>query len=274
MATKQYKESNLKVLATNNQLNNMLNYHIKSSLKTMPKTFDYIKEHFFNEYVEKLLSKVQLYEFTDKKIILNLIRENKEITNLLRKHDIELEVNIKNLESITSAHLNPTLEIACGIMEELSSYFYFSISDKKAIIRGAIFHDFGKVLIPDNILNSKCRLEGKERKIVELHAQLGYELLKTSKQFDEKTLNIIRNHHKFMDGSGYPQNEIEVDLLTQIITAADIYTALREKRSYKESMSNEKAFEIMKKLVEKNKLSNIVYEGLETLIANKKAKRI
>lgn len=269
MATKQYSESNVQALAANNQLNNMLNYHIKSSLKTTPKPFDYIKEHFFNERVEKLLSKVQLYEFTDKKIILNLIRESKEITNLLRKHDIELEINIKNLESITSAHLNPTLEIAYGIMEELSSYFRFSISDKKAIIRGAIFHDFGKVLIPDNILNSTHRLEGNERKVVELHAQLGYELLKVSKQFDEKTLNIIRNHHKFMDGSGYPQNEIEIDILTQIITAADIYTALREKRSYKESLSKEKALEIMKELVEKNKLSNVVYDALKTLIENK-----
>lgn len=273
MATKQYNKSNVQALAVNNQLNNMLNYHIKTTIKTTPTPFDYIKEHFFNERVEKLLSKVQLYEFTDKKIILNLIRENYEITNLLRKHDIELEINIKNLESITSAHLNPTLEIAYGIMEELSSTFRFSVSDKKAIIHGAIFHDFGKVLIPDNILNSKAHLEGNERKIVELHAQLGFELLKASKQFDEKTLNIIRNHHKFLNGSGYPQNEIEVDILTQIITAADIYTALREKRSYKEAISNEKALDIMKELVEENKLSNIVYEALKTLIENKSTKQ-
>ena len=273
MATKQFDEGNFQSIAVNNQLNNMVNYHVKSSMKTIPAAFDYIKEHFFNERVEKLLSKVQLYEFTDKKIILNLIRENNQIIKLLRKHNIELEINIKNLESITSAHLNPTLEIAYGIMEELSSSFRFSISDKKAIIRGAIFHDFGKVLIPDNILNSKCHLEGNERKVVELHAVLGYELLKASKQFDEKTLNIIRNHHKFLNGSGYPQNEIEVDILTQIITAADIYTALREKRSYKEAISNEKALDIMKELVEENKLSNIVYEALKTLIKNKSTKQ-
>ncbi len=269
MATKQYNNSNVQALVANNQLNNMIDYHIKSSLKIEPKPFDYIKKHFFNERVEKLLSKVQLYEFTDKKIILNLIRGNDKISNLLKQNNIELEINIKNLESITSAHLNPTLEIAYRIMEELSSYFCFSISDKKAIIRGAIFHDFGKVLIPDKILNSKCRLEGDKRKIVELHAQLGYELLKASKQFDEKTLNIIRNHHKYMDGSGYPQNEIEVDILTQIITAADIYTALREKRSYKESISKEKALKIIKKLVEENKLLNEVYDALKKLVQNK-----
>ena len=269
MATKQYNNSNVQALVANNQLNNMIDYHIKSSLKIEPKPFDYIKKHFFNERVEKLLSKVQLYEFTDKKIILNLIRGNDKISNLLKQNNIELEINIKNLESITSAHLNPTLEIAYRIMEELSSYFCFSISDKKAIIRGAIFHDFGKVLIPDKILNSKCCLEGDKRKIVELHAQLGYELLKASKQFDEKTLNIIRNHHKYMDGSGYPQNEIEVDILTQIITAADIYTALREKRSYKESISKEKALKIIKKLVEENKLLNEVYDALKKLVQNK-----
>lgn len=272
MVSKQYNESNTQTITADVQVNNMLNYHIKSSLKTRP--FDFIKEHFFNERVEKLLSKVQLYEFTDKKIILNLIRENKNITNMLREYNVELEINVKNLESITSAHLNPTLEIAYGIMEELSSTLHFSISDKKAVIRGAIFHDFGKVLIPDNVLNSKCHLDGDERKIVELHSQLGYELLKASKQFDEKTLNIIRNHHKFMDGSGYPENEVKVDILTQIITAADIYTALREKRSYKESITSDKALAIIKELVESNKLSNLVYSALKKLIENKKAKQV
>lgn len=273
MTTEKYNQNHMQALASNSQLNNMVNYHVKSSYKTTPTAFDYIKEHFFNERVEKLLSKVQLYEFTDKKIILNLIRENKEITNLLRKHDIELEINVKNLESITSAHLNPTLEIAYGIMEELSSTFRFSVSDKKAIIRGAIFHDFGKVLIPDNILNSTAHLNDNERKVVELHAQLGYELLKASKQFDDKTLNLVRNHHRFMDGSGYPQNEIEVDILSQIITAADIYTALREERSYKESITSEKALTIMKELVEESKLSILVYNALKKLIENKSTKQ-
>ncbi len=272
MVTKEYNGSNTQTMTADIQVNNMINYHIKSSLKTRP--FDFIKEHFFNERVEKLLSKVQLYEFTDKKIILNLIRENKNITNILRKHNIELEINIKNLESITSAHLNPTLEIAYGIMEELSSFLRFSVSDKKAVIRGAIFHDFGKVLIPDNVLNSKCHLDGNERKIVELHAQLGYELLKASKQFDEKTLNIIKNHHKFIDGSGYPVNDSKTDILTQIITAADIYTALREKRSYKASITSDKALSIIKDLVESNKISKIVYNALKKLIENKKAKQV
>ncbi len=274
MTVGRYDESNnsQEIAAANLQVNKLLNYHIKSSLDAKP--FDFIKEHFFNERVEKLLSKVQLYEFTDKKLIMSLIRGNKKVLNLLNKYDIELEINIKNLESITNVHLNPTLEIAYGIMEELSSFIRFSVSDKKAVIRGAIFHDFGKVLIPDNVLNSKNKLNTNERKIVELHAQLGYELLKASKQFDEKTLNIIRNHHKFIDGSGYPENKIELDILTHIITAADIYTALREKRSYKESISSEKALEIMENLVKSNKLSKIVYDALKKLIENKKAKQI
>ena len=76
-----------------------------------------------------------------------------------------------------------------------------------------------------------------------------------------------------MDGSGYPENKVEIDILTQIITAADIYTALREKRSYKESITSEEAIKIIKKLVEKNKLSNMVYNALETLIKNKSTKQ-
>ena len=85
MTIKRYDESNnsQEIAAANLQVNKLLNYHIKSSLDAKP--FDFIKEHFFNERVEKLLSKVQLYEFTDKKLIMSLIRGNKEVLNLLNK---------------------------------------------------------------------------------------------------------------------------------------------------------------------------------------------
>lgn len=221
---------------------------------------------FFNKHLEKLLSQIQLYEFTDKKVVEKLIEANPEIEKLLAKFNIKVQINIANLETITDAHLNPTLEIANAILEKLSKQFDFSVEQRKALIKGAIFHDFGKVLIPAEILNKTGKLDEDERKIVELHSELGYQLLKNCNGFSETVLNIIRKHHKFADGSGYPENLALPQLIEQIVTVADIFSALKSKRSYKDVMKDEEALEILKEKVDNGKIKKNIYKALEEYV--------
>ena len=126
-----------------------------------------------------------------------------------------------------------------------------------------MFHDYGKVLIPAEILNKKGKLNEQERAIMELHPELGYELLK-NKGFDERTLNLIKDHHQNLHGNGYPKpdGDFEYNLETQILSTADKYTALREKRSYKNPMSKYEALEILAKEVNLGNISQNVYNAL------------
>ena len=126
-----------------------------------------------------------------------------------------------------------------------------------------MLHDYGKVLIPNNVLNKTVKLYGKEQKIMELHSELGYELLK-NKNLDERTLNLIKYHHQNRLGTGYPVKSKNFDygLESEILNVADKYSALREKRCYKNPLAKYEALEIIAKDVNKGYISQDVYTAL------------
>lgn len=175
----------------------------------------------------------------NEKSIQAMINRNPKLKEFMSKSN--MEINIENVKDIKDTHLNSTEEYALGIADVLN----LSATDKKIISKGAIFHDFGKILIPASLLNKKGELTPEERHIVNLHSKLGDELLKTS-DLDPKVLEIVKNHHKSLDKN--PSYN------AQIVSVADIYSALRTERSYKGVLSHEEA---MKELSEYAKIGKI-----------------
>jgi len=99
-------------------------------------------------------------------------------------------------------------------------------------------HDIGKVGIPDNILNKPGKLTSEEFEIMKTHAQLGYEMLKYSKQSLLQTAAIISNeHHEKWDGTGYPKGlqGDKIHLYGRITAIADVFDALGHDRVYKKA---------------------------------------
>lgn len=110
-------------------------------------------------------------------------------------------------------------------------------------------HDLGKVGIPDNILNKPGPLTDKERKIMDTHALLGYEMLKNSKRQIMQTAAIIAlEHHEKWDGSGYPYKKSgeDIHLFGRITALADVFDALCSKRCYKQPWNDEQIFDLIK----------------------------
>lgn len=89
---------------------------------------------------------------------------------------------------------------------ELLALLYGLSKEDAAILKMASpMHDIGKVGIPDAILNAPRKLDLEEWKIMQTHAQLGYEMLKTSTKPILKAAAIVANeHHEKFNGSGYP----------------------------------------------------------------------
>ena len=135
----------------------------------------------------------------------------------------------------------------------------------KDIQLAAMLHDYGKVLIPKEILNKKGELTPKERSIIELHSELGYELLKQQGGISEEVLNLIKFHHQKPDGSGYPQKDsmFEYNLSSQILEVADMYSALTEERAYHKACTKEEALKIIYKEVENGNISQEVFDALK-----------
>ena len=114
-----------------------------------------------------------------KNAVLNMINSNPHITRLLKRFRIKPTIDTKTLNELTSGHMNETCNIAMGVYSFLSNDIKSEVN-KETIKEASMLHDLGKVLIPSKILNKPAKLNFKERKIMNIHSTLGYELLKTA----------------------------------------------------------------------------------------------
>lgn len=193
-------------------------------------------------------------------------KSNPRICELLKEHNLPIEVNIDVLNELKQGHMKESRIIAAKIYSSLPEELKKEISLPN-LQEAAMFHDYGKVLIPKKVLNKNNKLTADERKIMELHSELGYELLK-NKGLSEKTLNLIKYHHQNSNKNGYPeaQKDFSFGIDAQILSTADKYTALREKRSYKNPIGKYEALEIIGKDVNNGNLSQEVYTALLKIV--------
>ena len=179
------------------------------------------------------------------------------------------KLNIEELDDLLKNHASDTQEIVNGIADNLP----FSLRNKvdiKAIDDAGYLHDVGKVLIPPEVLNKPARLDERETKIMHTHSELSYEILKNS-NLNEKTLQLIRNHHQNAKKTGYPWvgKGFNADLNLQILSTADKYSALTEKRIYKDPMSPKQALTIIYQDVKEGKLHPFVFKALVNFASNR-----
>ncbi len=189
----------------------------------------------------------ELAPFISEAAIKGMINTNPRITKILKEHGINnVKINTKELNKLANGHLKVTKNVAAGIINNLTEETKASIN-KQAVLQAAMFHDFGKVLIPEKILNKNCCLNPQEKTIMELHSELGYELLK-NQNLSPKALELVKYHHQNAENTGYPTNidNFEYNLETEILALADKFSALTEQRCYKNGMTNSEALEIIK----------------------------
>ncbi|MFA6506601.1 MAG: HD-GYP domain-containing protein [Treponemataceae bacterium] len=105
----------------------------------------------------------------------------------------------------------------------------------------AAMHDVGKIGTPDDILNKEGPLSDWEWTIMKEHTKNGAYILSTYP--NPMAREIALYHHERWDGSGYPYNleKAMIPLAARIVTIADVYDALRMKRSYKKPFDHQTA---------------------------------
>ena len=112
--------------------------------------------------------------------------------------------------------------------------------------RAALLHDLGKLRVPNSILDKPGKLTDEERTLMQEHSGITRLILGRIKPFKELA-QIAGAHHEKLDGTGYPEHLVAMDLPLEarILAVADIYGALTEDRPYRAGFPIEKVLAIM-----------------------------
>ena len=172
-----------------------------------------------------------LIAYSNPFFVQTLIDTNPKIKELMADKAMMPAIYPENILNICNSHIMTTTNYAKKIATKMN----LNQIDKNQLEQACVFHDFGKILIPADLLEKPSKLTENEREIVDMHANLGYELLQQT-GLNKRVLNLIKNHHNPCADKS--------DVLGQILSVADVFSALRESRSYKEAMSEEDALKL------------------------------
>ncbi len=204
----------------------------------------------YHQLLEAVSSDALLNEYLNENNAQKLLMQSPKAQRILNSHNLKANIDTDNVKKIKTEHIDSTVVYADRIAENLG----LSGNDRKIIHKGATFHDYGKILIPHELLNKKATLNADEKKIVDLHSELGYEMLQNT-PLEKEVVQIVKDHHK-------PYNK-NPDYRTQIVTAADIYSALTTQRSYKKALSKEESLYILNNYAKMGKIDPEIILALE-----------
>ena len=143
----------------------------------------------------------------------------------------------------TEGHSMRVSRLTCLLAEEVG----LNGQQLKALERGALLHDIGKIGISDTVLHKPGKLTDEEWKTMRIHPDIGARIVEGI-PFLQDALSIIRYHHERWDGSGYPiglKGE-DIPIQARIFAVADVFDALTSKRSYRTKSSAEEAIQYIK----------------------------
>jgi HD-GYP domain-containing protein (c-di-GMP phosphodiesterase class II) len=108
----------------------------------------------------------------------------------------------------------------------------------------ALFHDVGKLMISQSIIDKPDNLTPEEWNIIKQHPVYGYKLLKAENAFSEQILKTVLCHHEQHQGGGYPLgiNHEKLSILPNIISLADVFDGMTSARPYRPAKTMDEAF--------------------------------
>jgi putative nucleotidyltransferase with HDIG domain len=128
--------------------------------------------------------------------------------------------------------------IALSIARELD----FTAAERDALRFGSLFHDIGKIAIPDVLLTKPDRLTDAEYELMKRHSAEGARIVSKFGRLRD-SVPIIRHHHERWDGQGYPDRLAgeEIPLAAAVAGLADAWDAMTIERPYQRALSVDEA---------------------------------
>ena len=185
-----------------------------------------------------------------------LRRQEQEILNLNYSIIESLSTAIEFRSGESGEHVKRIRRLTRLLLEELGrtgkKEYAFSDREIQEISQASIMHDVGKIAISDLILNKPGRLTDEEFEIMKSHTVMGCQVLEQIPQYKNNRLyqyayDICRHHHERWDGKGYPDGlkGREITVWSQVVSVADVFDALTNKRVYKPAIPVPEAMDMI-----------------------------
>ena len=151
-------------------------------------------------------------------------------------------------------HVQMVTELLLERLLERTDKYDLTRRDCRRIASAGMFHDIGKMGVPDTILRKPGALTPEEFEVVKRHTVIGEDLLRGMKDYAgeplvEEAAQICRWHHERVDGRGYPDGlkGDEIPIAAQAVSVADVFDALVSRRAYKEAYTPEEAMAMIRR---------------------------
>jgi diguanylate cyclase (GGDEF)-like protein len=176
----------------------------------------------------------------------------KEAENNMYRHKVTESMSVRN-QAIRAIHKTLTDKFKEERMhsEKVSQLCYvmglaLGIKDEllEELKLAGLYHDIGKIAIPDAILDKPDTLTDEEFELMKTHTEIGYRILRAADDYS-RLAEYALSHHERWDGKGYPRGieKEDIPLFARIIALADSYDAMTTNRVYRPKMTKDKAID-------------------------------
>ena len=171
-------------------------------------------------------------------------RETRETLKKLRKAMggiiQAMALTVETRDPYTAGHQRRVSDLARAIAQEMG----LPQDQVDGLRMAGIVHDLGKIGIPAEILSKPTQLNDLEIKLLKIHPQLSYDILKDI-DFPWPLAQIVFQHHERINGSGYPLglSGENIYLEARILAVADVVEAIASHRPYRAALGIDKALE-------------------------------
>lgn len=189
---------------------------------------------------------------------VQFIDRTKSIVNELRSKNVALENSAHEINRLNDGLLQTLAEVVdlrdphvLGHSKQVAHYAMLIATrlglptkQVELVRKAGLLHDIGKMGIAESILFKPAKLDRDEYKTVKEHARLGADILRTSNSLNP-LIPIIRYHHEYFNGTGYPDglSGSDIPLEARIIAVADAVEAMASDRPYRQGMNHQEIIE-------------------------------
>jgi len=197
-------------------------------------------QEFKSDYEDNVDSfRSALNDLIEKNIDMDIEVLLSQTMQLLSRKDSSITVmdmlqNMRNYDDSTFAH-SINVALICNIF---AGWLHFNEEERKLATACGLFHDIGKLKVPEEIVKKPGKLSEEEYELIKVHPIEGYKILD---QFpvDQEIKDAALMHHEKCDGSGYPYGftSEKISKYAKLVTIADIYDAMTSSRVYRHAVS-------------------------------------